>query len=63
MRGNPDFDTVLAWVASELEDAKTALVTRPVADVQIYQGMARAFGGVLNAAKNAPEVLRRLNSN
>lgn len=62
LRGNPDFETVMSWVEVERERVKEMLTRCSSDRFGILQGEANAYGAILKAHKEAPEVLKRLNT-
>lgn len=62
LRGNPDFMVVLEYVDAEREKTKELMVDCPADRHQTLQGMARAYGGILKMQREAPDVIRRLNT-
>ena len=62
LRGNPDFETVMSWIESEREKVKEMMVRVASDKFQILQGEAGAYGNVLKAYREAPDVVKRLNT-
>lgn len=62
LRGNPDFDTVMSWIGEEREKSKELLVTCPPERSQVLQGAAGAYGALLKMYREAPDVLKKLNT-
>lgn len=62
LRANPDFTVVMEYIESERESTKELLVICAADRHQTLQGMARAYGSIIKMFREAPEVLRRLNT-
>jgi hypothetical protein len=63
LRGNPDFQTVIAWLDDGLRSARDTCEKAP-ADLTLYrsQGEAKTCRAIVEANQRAPEMLEKLKS-
>jgi hypothetical protein len=61
LRGNPDFETVLAWVVSSRHDRYGDLESAALSDAALHvlRGEARAFGEIQTHADQARAIIER----
>lgn len=63
LRGNSDFETVMSWIEEDRERLKELLAVCSTDKHQQIQGEAAALGRLAKMYREAPDVIKRLNTN